>query len=152
MPSEDYTPTTLGALKLKSVHSSSKISKDNHKKKKKKPKPQPDPNNPNQIFTTSIENDMHSPTSDAQNPRPEEEVNKKDLEAPTQGKTEAQIRHEENRKRRLEERLKREGTKTHKERVEDLNRYLSGLSEHHDMYVLPSFPFLGVTGVCNSGK
>ncbi len=33
----------------------------------------------------------------------------------------------------LEERLKREGIKTHKERVEELNRYLSGLSEHHDM-------------------
>jgi putative NADPH-quinone reductase len=36
----------------------------------------------------------------------------------------------------LNERLKREGIKTHKERVEELNRYLSNLSEHHDMYVL----------------
>ncbi len=35
----------------------------------------------------------------------------------------------------LNERLKREGIKTHKERVEELNRYLSNLSEHHDMYV-----------------
>lgn len=35
----------------------------------------------------------------------------------------------------LDERLKREGLKTHKERVEELNRYLSNLSEHHDMYV-----------------
>lgn len=25
--------------------------------------------------------------------------------------------------------------KTHKERVEELNKYLSNLSEHHDMYV-----------------
>ena len=33
----------------------------------------------------------------------------------------------------LDERLKREGVKTHKERVEELNRYLSNLSEHHDM-------------------
>ena len=33
----------------------------------------------------------------------------------------------------LDERLKREGIKTHKERVEELNRYLSNLSEHHDM-------------------
>lgn len=33
----------------------------------------------------------------------------------------------------LDERLKREGVKTHKERVEELNKYLSGLSEHHDM-------------------
>ncbi len=33
----------------------------------------------------------------------------------------------------LEERLKREGTKTHKEKVEEFNHYLSNLSEHHDM-------------------
>lgn len=36
----------------------------------------------------------------------------------------------------LQERLKREGVKTHKERVEELNKYLSRLSEHHDMYVI----------------
>lgn len=35
----------------------------------------------------------------------------------------------------LDERLRREGLKTHKERVEELNKYLSNLSEHHDMYV-----------------
>ncbi|KAK5202719.1 hypothetical protein LTR96_011445 [Exophiala xenobiotica] len=48
-------------------------------------------------------------------------------------KTEEERRYEEQRRRRLEERLKREGVKTHKERVMELNRYLSGLSEHHDM-------------------
>ncbi|KIX05522.1 uncharacterized protein Z518_06394 [Rhinocladiella mackenziei CBS 650.93] len=48
-------------------------------------------------------------------------------------KTEAEKRYEEQRRKRLEERLKREGVKTHKERVEELNRYLSSLSEHHDM-------------------
>lgn len=41
----------------------------------------------------------------------------------------------------LNERLKREGIKTHKERVEELNRYLSNLSEHHDMYVFALFLF-----------
>lgn len=35
----------------------------------------------------------------------------------------------------MHERLQREGVKTHKERVEELNKYLSRLSEHHDMYV-----------------
>jgi len=40
------------------------------------------------------------------------------------------------RRKRLNDRLKKEGLKTHKERVEELNKYLSGLSEHHDMYVL----------------
>jgi protein FAM32A len=37
---------------------------------------------------------------------------------------------------KLNDRLRREGVKTHKERVEELNRYLSTLSEHHDMYVI----------------
>lgn len=39
--------------------------------------------------------------------------------------------------KQLSERLAREGVKTHKERVEELNKYLSNLSEHHDMYVIP---------------
>jgi hypothetical protein len=50
----------------------------------------------------------------------------------------------------LHERLQREGVKTHKERVEELNKYLSRLSEHHDMYVLlsvPLFIFLGIEGL-----
>lgn len=34
----------------------------------------------------------------------------------------------------MDERLKREGTKSHKQRVEEYNKYLSNLSEHHDMY------------------
>jgi len=48
-------------------------------------------------------------------------------------KTEAEKHYEEMRRKRLEERLKKEGVKTHKERVEEVNKYLSGLSEHHDM-------------------
>ena len=48
-------------------------------------------------------------------------------------RTDAQRRFEEQRRKRLEERLKRDGVKTHKQRVEELNKYLSGLSEHHDM-------------------
>jgi protein FAM32A len=59
-------------------------------------------------------------------------------ELDTARKTEAEIRHEEMRRKRLNERLKKEGLKTHKERVEELNKYLSGLSEHHDMYVMES--------------
>jgi len=51
----------------------------------------------------------------------------------TVNKTEAERRYEEQKRKRLNERLKREGIKTHKERVEELNRYLSNLSEHHDM-------------------
>lgn len=40
----------------------------------------------------------------------------------------------------LNERLEREGVKSHKEKVEELNKYLSKLSEHHDMYVQVLFP------------
>ncbi|PQE16968.1 DUF1754 superfamily protein [Rutstroemia sp. NJR-2017a BBW] len=50
-----------------------------------------------------------------------------------EGKTEAERRREDMRRRRLIQRLEREGVKTHKQRVEELNRYLSTLSEHHDM-------------------
>ncbi|PLB43491.1 DUF1754-domain-containing protein [Aspergillus steynii IBT 23096] len=49
------------------------------------------------------------------------------------GKTEAERKYEDAKKKRLQERLKRDGVKTHKERVEELNKYLSRLSEHHDM-------------------
>ena len=35
--------------------------------------------------------------------------------------------------RQMMDKIMKEGTKTHKERVEELNKYLSGLSEHHDM-------------------
>ncbi|KAI9746874.1 MAG: hypothetical protein M4579_007571 [Chaenotheca gracillima] len=57
-------------------------------------------------------------------------------------KTESEKRYEEQKRRRLQDRLKREGLKTHKEKVEELNKYLSNLSEHHDMYVLPPPPSL----------
>jgi protein FAM32A len=47
----------------------------------------------------------------------------------------------------LEDRLKREGGgRTHKQRVEELNKYLSGLSEHHDMYVFFLSFMLGELG------
>jgi len=61
-------------------------------------------------------------------------------------KTPAERRHEETRRKRLQDRLHRDASgtgtggtggggsfKTHKQRVEELNRYLSRLSEHHDM-------------------
>lgn len=54
-------------------------------------------------------------------------------DARDQLRTDAERRFEEQRRKRLEERLKREGVKTHKQRVEELNKHLSGLSEHHDM-------------------
>ncbi|KAJ5017088.1 hypothetical protein K4K57_009734 [Colletotrichum sp. SAR 10_99] len=53
-------------------------------------------------------------------------------------KTEAERRYEERKRKRLLELAESSGSrpellKTHKERVEELNTYLSKLSEHHDM-------------------
>jgi len=46
----------------------------------------------------------------------------------------------------MDERLKKDGIKSHKERVEEFNKYLSNLSEHHDMLVLavPPVVFLAI--------
>ncbi len=144
MPSTDYT-TAGGALKLKG---GSGIDK---KRKKKKPK-QPDAAETNPSSTgdgaprqTSKEKDMQTvlaeedaaaasaSESGSVGARPEAvgEAAKKDMR--DQHKTEAERKHEERRRKRLDERLRREGIKTHKERVQELNRYLSNLSEHHDM-------------------
>ncbi|KAJ4317771.1 hypothetical protein N0V94_004769 [Neodidymelliopsis sp. IMI 364377] len=124
MPS-DYT-TAGGGLKLKGGG----VDK---KKKKKRPKPSEtgEPSN------TTMDIEKRTPQSEDLNsasrslsPDTAEQTIK---EGGGRKKTEAEKRHEEYRRKRLEEKLKREGVKTHKEKVEELNKYLSGLSEHHDM-------------------
>lgn len=160
MPSDDYSAAVSGGLKLKGVNPSSKVSK--HKKKKQKPA--------QSAASETAEEAKNSASAEGVKPDGEdsEAITRKSRdgsmerdEEPTSpparvGKTEAELRHEERRRKRvglpryhfgpkttfimltmlqLDERLKREGTKTHKERVEELNRYLSNLSEHHDMYV-----------------
>jgi len=148
MPSSDYTGVTSGALKLKGGAGIDK------KRKKKKPKPAstPDITSANPIdpdkeqekgWEKEREKEKGKLKGNAANIQAaladEDELNQdesKELEKVLVGKrqkTEAEQRHEERRRRRLDERLKREGIKTHKERVEELNRYLSNLSEHHDM-------------------
>ncbi|KAF6810817.1 hypothetical protein CMUS01_13395 [Colletotrichum musicola] len=79
----------------------------------------------------------------------DEDADKEDDAGPVVHKTEAERRHEERKRRRnlanevcdCEQLLelaesssaRPELLKTHKERVEELNTYLSKLSEHHDM-------------------
>ncbi|KAE8153855.1 hypothetical protein BDV25DRAFT_148554 [Aspergillus avenaceus] len=118
MPGDEYS-IGGGKLKLKG----SKVSDGRIEKKKKK---------------KSKKEDKHE-SLDAEN-RPSEDVNKEVSRdggvggnSNDEGKTEAERKYEEMRRKRLQERLKREGVKTHKERVEELNKYLSRLSEHHDM-------------------
>ena len=43
------------------------------------------------------------------------------------------MQFEERRRKKLDQQAQREGVKSHKEKVEELNKYLSKLSEHHDM-------------------
>ncbi|MCJ1427501.1 hypothetical protein MMC29_005404, partial [Sticta canariensis] len=158
MPHDDYTASTGGALKLKGVGSASKISKP-HKKKRPKPPQRAEFSDRALGTEEQAEKVVEDETVGERSPgmkdggeqRKIEEVDgmrmgEEDVEEGVilraVGKTEAERRHEERRRKRLDERLKREGIKTHKERVEELNRYLSNLSEHHDMYVLalPSVP------------
>ncbi|MDI1488374.1 MAG: hypothetical protein OHK93_007649 [Ramalina farinacea] len=141
MPSGDYAAVSTGALKLKGVASSSKIVK--HKKKKKvKPPPSPDAakeDEPPSEQSTELQlskttTDDHPEDNDAPRNNDSDPHQKDHRPEPQRaGKTEAELRHEERRRKRLDERLKREGIKTHKEKVEELNRYLSNLSEHHDI-------------------
>lgn len=143
MPHDDYTASAGGALKLKAVNSASKISKP-HKKKRPKP-PQPAESSDTVLGAgkqvekavgDEFEGSLSKTGGSEQKDNDEvdgKSTGEEGVILKAVGKTEAERRHEERRRKRLDERLKREGTKTHKERVEELNRYLSNLSEHHDM-------------------
>ncbi|KAI8943076.1 hypothetical protein NX059_001108 [Plenodomus lindquistii] len=139
MPSSDYTTATGGALKLKGIGGV-----DKKKKKKKIPKPATESTTPAEETTaTSSEvaprkpsRDDDAPTSQSGTPGRSlspEAAERSFKEGGGRKKTEAERRYDEMRRKRLEEKMRKEGVKTHKEKVEELNKYLSGLSEHHDM-------------------
>ncbi|MCJ1227837.1 hypothetical protein MMC12_004496 [Toensbergia leucococca] len=135
MPTEDYTPATRGTLKLKGLPPS-KITK--HKKKRPNPTPTSSATNTAAANPSGeeVSTDATTVAKEAEGGSSVEQTDKGEIEekgVPGLGKTDAERRHDERRRKRLDERLKREGIKTHKERVEELNRYLSNLSEHHDM-------------------
>jgi protein FAM32A len=119
----DYT-TTGGGLKLKGAGVDKK-----KKKKRTKPADASEPSSTDLERRTPKPEDVKSPGRSL-SPEAAERAIK---ESGGRKKTEAEKRHEEYRRKRLEEKMKREGVKTHKEKVEELNKYLSGLSEHHDM-------------------
>ncbi|KAH8177283.1 hypothetical protein LIA77_02365 [Sarocladium implicatum] len=124
MPSDDYAPLGGGgALKLKGA----KVDK---KKKKKKPKSDLEKNLAVDEAKATKSPDAAAVAED------DERAEEKERYAPQ--KTEAEKRHEEIRRKRLLQMAEASGSrpellKTHKERVEELNTYLSKLSEHHDM-------------------
>lgn len=103
MPGDDYASTGGGSLKLKGVNASSKIAK---KKKKKRPK-SPESSERAIQSTKQTDEDQAGGASktgnnavaqrdaDAQSPIED------DVSAHNRGKTEAELRHEERRRRRV---------------------------------------------------
>ncbi|XXH00370.1 dolichol kinase [Hypoxylon texense] len=125
MPADDYVSIGGGgALKLKG----GKVQKTKKKKKSK---------------TSSLERSLSAevdptPKETERAPRDDSKDADEGAVAVAERKTEAERRHEEaNRKKMMkmleDPKLASEFRKTHKERVEGLNTYLSKLSEHHDM-------------------
>ncbi|KAH7380356.1 hypothetical protein DE146DRAFT_671217 [Phaeosphaeria sp. MPI-PUGE-AT-0046c] len=130
MPSSDYTTAIGGGLKLKGAG----VDK---KKKKKKPKASEGTAESSKSTSTAVakpdDGAAKSPSRTPGRSISPDTAEQSLKEGGGRKKTEAEKRHDETRRKRLEERLRREGVKTHKEKVEELNKYLSGLSEHHDM-------------------
>lgn len=122
MASDEYSVVGGGgALKLKGA----KV----HKKKKKRDK-------------SDLEKNIGKEVAKKGNAAEDKAKDKADEEdeddRPVVQKTESEKRHEEIKRKRLLQLAESSGSrpellKTHKERVEELNTYLSRLSEHHDM-------------------
>ncbi|KAH8600949.1 hypothetical protein B0O99DRAFT_649019 [Bisporella sp. PMI_857] len=133
MPSDDYASAVGGGLKLKGVKDSGV------KKKKKKKASKGDPSISGEQ-ASALQKALAGEDEDAgkqQGGKEGEDPSEDELRTldhrGNDGKTAAERAHEEMRRRRLQDRLQKEGVKTHKQRVEELNKYLSNLSEHHDM-------------------
>jgi protein FAM32A len=150
MPSSDYASAIGGGLKLKGVSSGGIEKKKKKSKKNKDPSASKDETSHPTVSKTSTgaskdrsispsRDDKAQPVGDGDNalstkPRDDAAITAAaNREQSAAYKTVAQRKHDEQRRKRLDERLRREGVQTHKERVEQLNKYLSGLSEHHDM-------------------
>ncbi|KAI1139063.1 DUF1754-domain-containing protein [Hypoxylon sp. FL0543] len=123
MPADEYAPVGGGGvLKLKG----GKVQKTKKKKRSK---------------AASLERALSAEGDPSTNEvaKSRQDAGKdEDGEDVAERKTEAERRHEEaNRKKMLkmleDPKVASEFRKTHKERVEGLNTYLSKLSEHHDM-------------------
>ncbi|KAK4083011.1 uncharacterized protein Triagg1_1901 [Trichoderma aggressivum f. europaeum] len=137
MGSDDYKTIGGGALKLKGA----KVGK----KKKKTAKSDLEKNLSTGNDAALVKRDDHGDDSRDKKKSPidddrhsNEDGEDKEEDGPVVLKTESERRYEEARKKRLLQIAQSSGSrpellKTHKERVEELNTYLSRLSEHHDM-------------------
>ncbi|KAF1318226.1 Conserved alpha-helical protein, partial [Globisporangium splendens] len=106
-----------GKLKLKTGNSLKVASKDKKKSKKKYKK----------------ESRRHRSDDGADGEEEREQSREEDVEILMNDMTPAQRRHEEHRRKREEAEIEKMAGKTYRERVEELNQYLSSLTEHHDV-------------------
>ena len=105
MPADDYTAAVSGGLKLKNVSSSSKVSKSHKKKRPKSSQPESSANADAEKPTDERIDDGEEIKTD----RDDDAINesKQVLEngaatsPPRAGKTEAELRHEERRRKRV---------------------------------------------------
>lgn len=143
MPSDEYASAGGGALRIKGA----KVKK--HKKKKARSDLEKNLSTGEPSSSTSSSKKDPAAEQDAGEDAPQQQQGDEELEKARRDgddggpssksrKTEAERRFEEVRRKKLLELAESAGSrpellKTHKERVEELNTYLSKLSEHHDM-------------------
>ncbi|KAK6515667.1 hypothetical protein TWF506_007984 [Arthrobotrys conoides] len=121
MAKEDYA-TAGGPLRLKG---SGGVVKHRPKKKAKPSRQSKHGDIPQHDIEKSLENDNQEGPSTSTIHQEKTHQRKH--------KTEAERKFEEARKKKLDQLLLKDAAKSHKERVEEFNKYLSNLSEHHDM-------------------
>ncbi|XP_065069483.1 protein FAM32A-like [Rhopilema esculentum] len=112
MADDVYKSTVVGGLKLKGVKPSGI-----KKKKKKKNKAK----------------EIESYASKGSPKQSEKNEENNEVEEQGSTKTPAEIAFEKAQQTRATERIMKKAAKTHKQRVEELNSYLDGLSEHYDI-------------------
>ena len=103
MPANDYTAAVSGGLKLKSANPSSKVSKS-HKKKRPKPSQPADANaDKSKKGTTDDGEDIKDERDDATVDKSGQALEEGEAMSspPRAGKTEAELRHEEHRRKRV---------------------------------------------------
>ncbi|KAK6356578.1 hypothetical protein TWF718_000928 [Orbilia javanica] len=121
MAKDDYA-TAGGPLRLKG---SGGVVKHKSKKKTRSSKP-PKPED-------TAQEDLKGSLEDGDQERPSTSTTHEGKPHQRRQKTEAERKFEEARKKKLDQLLMKDAAKSHKERVEEFNKYLSNLSEHHDM-------------------
>ena len=105
MPADDYTAAVSGGLKLKNISSSSKVSKSH---KKKRPKPSQAESSAN-VNTEKPTDERKDDGEDVKVDRDDDAIDKSEqvledgaaISPPRAGKTEAELRHEERRRKRV---------------------------------------------------